>query len=285
MKARIMSPFAREPEPTNQPQRVLLPLFSTSVPAGFPSPATEYLEEQLDLNEYIFRHPSATFCWYVRDDAMQGDGIGPGDLLVIDRSVTPCDGDVVLAVSEGEFVVRRWEQQVNAFWLVAATSTYQSIPTYPDCGVEILGVVTFRIRQHPAGHHNEAEQTEHKLDLNSLLVKHRAATFLVRVEGDSMIGHGIFPNDILVVDKRLRPSDGDVALLVLDGDFAVKQLEINPLGMWLESSNPRYPAIEIAPDRDGFEVWGKVTYSIHKQLDHVRSSGRKLVLRELREGL
>jgi DNA polymerase V len=84
-----------------------LPLYSCPVSAGFPSPADDYLEGQLDLNQHLIKHPVATFFVRVAGDSMVGAGIHSGDLLIVDRSLEPSDGRVVIAIVNGELLVKR----------------------------------------------------------------------------------------------------------------------------------------------------------------------------------
>lgn len=115
-----------------------------------------------------------------------------------------------------------------------------------------------------AGFPSPAEDyAERSLDLNELMVKHPAATFFVRVEGDSMRDANIFSGDILVVDRSLEPTSGHIVVAVLNGDFTVKRMRKNQEGIWLVPENPAYPAIKVHPEAD-FQVWGVVTYVIHK---------------------
>ena len=85
--------------------------FDESVQAGFPSPAEDHLDLDLDLNSYLIQHPSATFCVRVEGDSMVGAGIQSGDVILIDRSLTPQKGNIVLAVLDGEFTVKRVDVQ------------------------------------------------------------------------------------------------------------------------------------------------------------------------------
>lgn len=84
-----------------------VPLFGSSVAAGFPSPADDYVERALDLNEHLIEHPSATFCVRASGDSMVGCGIHDGDLLIVDRAVEPRDGCIAIAVVDGELTVKR----------------------------------------------------------------------------------------------------------------------------------------------------------------------------------
>lgn len=104
---------------------------------------------------------------------------------------------------------------------------------------------------------------EQKLDLNTHLIQHPAATFFVRVEGDSMKDAGIHPNDILVVDRALEATNGKIVVAVINGEFTVKRIRFKGPQIILEAENPSYPPILIERSAD-FQVWGVVTYVIHK---------------------
>jgi DNA polymerase V len=106
------------------------------------------------------------------------------------------------------------------------------------------------------------EHVEAKLDLNQHLVKHPAATFFVRVEGDSMIGAGIYADDILVVDRSLKPSNGKIVIAILNGELTVKRLQIKQGSLKLLPENDQYPVIHITEEMN-FSLWGVVTYVIH----------------------
>jgi DNA polymerase V len=106
---------------------------------------------------------------------------------------------------------------------------------------------------------------EGKLDLNEHLIKNPPATFFVSVSGDSMIGAGIHPEDILVVDRSISPTSGKIVIAVVDGDLTVKRLLLGGGGnnVFLMAENPSYPPITITEEMS-FQVWGVVTYVIHK---------------------
>lgn len=106
---------------------------------------------------------------------------------------------------------------------------------------------------------------EEKLDLNKYLIKHPAATHYARAEGDSMIGAGIFHNDILIIDKAIEEAKGRVIVAWLNGEFTVKRYIVdNRLGrVYLVPENPAYHPHEITPEID-FMIWGVVTYNIHQ---------------------
>ncbi len=120
-----------------------------------------------------------------------------------------------------------------------------------------------------AGFPSPAEQyPEPPLDLNEFLIKRPAATYFVRVEGDSMINAGIQHGDLLVVDRSLRPASGDVIIASVDGDFTVKTLRLGEEGngkreIRLEPANPKYPTIVLKSGQE-LDYFGKVTACIHR---------------------
>jgi len=118
-----------------------LPLFSESVPAGFPSPAQDYVDEMLDLNDLCIRHRSATYFIRASGHSMTDAGIKDGDLLVVDKSEKPGHGDIVIAAVDGEFTVKVLQLRP----CLALQPMNPSFPTlYPEPdSLEIFGVVTW----------------------------------------------------------------------------------------------------------------------------------------------
>jgi DNA polymerase V len=115
----------------------------------------------------------------------------------------------------------------------------------------------------PAGFPSPAEDyAEGPLDLNRYLINHPAATFFVRVKGDSMIGAGIFCGDLLIVDRAVMPVPGNVVIAVVNGDLTVKRFHQEAGRILLMPENPDYAPIVIDPDTD-FSIWGVVTRAIH----------------------
>jgi len=122
------------------------PLFSTRVQAGFPSPADDYLEGSLDLNEHLIQHPAATFYCRVCGDSMTGVGIFDGDLLIVDRALTPRNGDVVLAALDGELTCKILDSKGRQ--LLAANKRYAPIVIPEGSHFEVEGVVISSVRRH-----------------------------------------------------------------------------------------------------------------------------------------
>lgn len=110
----------------------------------------------------------------------------------------------------------------------------------------------------PSPAHDYIEQ---QLDVHDLVVKHPAATFFVRAKGESMIGVGIYPHDVLVVDRALDAQHGDIVIAAVDGDMTVKQLITQPR-LELRPANPAYPPIVLAASSD-VQIFGVVTFVIH----------------------
>lgn len=114
-----------------------------------------------------------------------------------------------------------------------------------------------------AGFPSPAEQyVEPPLDLNELLIKRPAATFFIRVSGESMIGEGIHDGDILVVDRSLKPANDDVIVASVDGEFTVKTFRKDKEGVHLIPANPDFPVITLKPGQE-LDYFGKVTAFVH----------------------
>lgn len=119
------------------------PLFACSVSAGFPSPADDYIEGKLDLNELMVANPAATFFVRVAGDSMTGAGIHHNDILVVDRSLEPSHGKVVIAVVGGELTVKRLHRKNDTILLKAENPDYPDITINEESDCEIWGVVAF----------------------------------------------------------------------------------------------------------------------------------------------
>lgn len=117
-----------------------LPLFLSRVPAGFPSPADDYVERSLDLSEALVENEEATFYVRVAGDSMTGAGIHDGDVLVVDRSVEPAEGDVVIAVLGGELTVKRYEVRGGRPCLVPEAEGHDPIPVREGQELIVWGV-------------------------------------------------------------------------------------------------------------------------------------------------
>lgn len=115
--------------------------FISRIEAGFPSPADDYLEGKLDLNKHLIERPAATFFLRVSGDSMTGAGIYPGDILIVDRSIPPSDGMIVIAVVDGELTVKRLYQRHGRVRLLPENSHYQPIEINTGQDMHVWGVV------------------------------------------------------------------------------------------------------------------------------------------------
>ena len=126
----------------NLTQRLALPLFTSTIAAGFPSPADDYLERDLDLNEYFVKHETATYYLRVSGDSMENAGIRHNDLLVVDKSLEARDGSIVVAVIDGDLTVKRLRRRNGEVHLMPENPKYQPIFVSNDQAFLIWGVVT-----------------------------------------------------------------------------------------------------------------------------------------------
>lgn len=104
---------------------------------------------------------------------------------------------------------------------------------------------------------------EDKLSLDDILVKNPAATYIVRITGNSMINEGIHDNDLIIVDRSLTPQDGKIVVVAIDGEITVKKLRLKNGSMQLLPGNPDFPPIEVRPE-NSIVIWGVVKTIIHE---------------------
>jgi DNA polymerase V len=127
--------------------RVLRPLFLSGVSAGFPSPADDYIDRELDLNEYLIPNPAATFFVRVAGDSMINAGIHHDDILIVDRSLEPISGRIVIAIVDGELTVKRLVKTVDSCRLVAENPLYPPTEIEKEMELEVWGVATCAIHR------------------------------------------------------------------------------------------------------------------------------------------
>lgn len=119
-----------------------LPLYQNTVSAGFPSPADDHIETKLNLNELLIKHPSATFFLKVSGNSMIKAAIHDGDILVVDRSLEPSHGKIVIASVNGELTVKRLSYKGKKAQLIAENKAYAPIDITEEMDVQLWGVVT-----------------------------------------------------------------------------------------------------------------------------------------------
>jgi DNA polymerase V len=140
----LQAPLALRLEPPTAEIRLL----SHRMSAGFPSPAGDYMEEGLDLNDYLVRNPPATFMFEVKGDSMIGASIEDGDKVVVDRSLTPKHNDIVVAVVEGEYTIKRLFRHMGRVELRPENPDYASIVFSDGAELQVWGVVVGVVRRY-----------------------------------------------------------------------------------------------------------------------------------------
>lgn len=123
-------------------KQIPVQFYDFGVSAGFPSPADDYKEKKLDLNDLLIRQPEATFFAKASGDSMIGAGIHDGDMLIVDRSITPSDGKIVIAVVNGELTVKRFKVSGRNAQLHSENPKYSPINLSEGDSISVWGVVT-----------------------------------------------------------------------------------------------------------------------------------------------
>lgn len=123
-----------------------IPLLVPRIAAGFPSPAEDYLEEKLDLNQRFVSNPLSTFFVRVSGDSMRDACLHPDDYLIVDTSLSPRHNSIVIAFVNGDATVKRFRREQSGLWLRPENENYPSIKITDECDIEIWGVVTYVIK-------------------------------------------------------------------------------------------------------------------------------------------
>jgi DNA polymerase V len=132
----------------NISSHVPLPFIEGGIVAGFPSPAQDYIDLKIDLNTELISNPYSTFYARVKGLSMQDAGIMDGDILVIDKSLKPQDGDTAVCYIDGEFTLKYIKIEPEAIYLVPANPKFQSIKVTEENNFCIWGIVTYSIKNH-----------------------------------------------------------------------------------------------------------------------------------------
>ncbi|MFW5731053.1 MAG: LexA family protein [Desulfonatronovibrionaceae bacterium] len=128
-------------------KKVLLPELLTCVPAGFPSPADDYADQKLDLNDYLVKNKAASFYIRVAGESMRDAGILSGDILLVDRSLEPAHNKIVVALINNEMAVKRLRKNGQGIFLVSDNPEYPSLEITEDMDAAVWGVVAAVIRK------------------------------------------------------------------------------------------------------------------------------------------
>lgn len=127
--------------------QLVLPIADGGIKAGFPSPAQDFMDLSIDLNKELVKHPSSTFYGRVSGDSMIDAGIYDGDILIIDKSLEPKDGDMAVCFIDGEFTIKYIKIEEKVIWLVPANENYKPIKVTEENDFLIWGIVTYSIKK------------------------------------------------------------------------------------------------------------------------------------------
>lgn len=268
-----------------------VPYVSEGIPAGFPSPATDYIGDSIDLNDVLILNPGATYYARVRDYYMVEEELEQGDGILFDTSLAPRSGDLALCEVCGERVLKYIRKRGRELWLLGG-GTDETLPVDGDTEARVLGVVTvvikvrrfkkrrtqlierlpqkelpmlFERRAIRAAYFPESNvPVEGLVDLNEELIPNPVSIFFGRVKGISLIDDDIDNSDSVIVDRMLEPQWGDLAVCVTQEGFTMKYVEVRENGeVWLMPGNKDYAPIRITEDNERL-LWGIVTHSIRQ---------------------
>jgi DNA polymerase V len=125
----------------NYSTKLKLPFVSNGISAGFPSPADDFLDINIDLNKHLIKNKSTTFYGRVKGDSMKDAGIHDGDLLIVDKSLEPTNGKIAVCFIDGEFTVKRIKIDKDVIWLIAENKDYKPIKVTQDNDFVIWGIL------------------------------------------------------------------------------------------------------------------------------------------------
>jgi len=124
-----------------------IPIFTNSVQAGFPSPAEDYMDLDLNLQDHLIQNPSATFCVRAVGESMKNAGIKSGDIMLVDKSLTPKNRSIVLAVIDGEFTIKRVNVSKKELYLIPENENFSPIKITQEMDFQVWGIVTYIIHK------------------------------------------------------------------------------------------------------------------------------------------
>ncbi|MCD8072825.1 MAG: peptidase S24 [Alistipes sp.] len=261
--------------------------------AGFPSPATDYTGDRIDLNEVFINDPGNTFYARVKGYTLLEGELTPGDALLFDTSLHPRKGDLAVCCLQGEILLKFIDRRKGFFCIVDGADSGVEILD-GDSSSYVLGIVTTLFVRRKAGGRRRSlprwgvrlkndkpalkqairwgyrpgSLTDEKaaVDINRELIPHPVYTAFGLVCGQSLREDAIDDGDSVIIDTIVPPENGDLAVSYREGEFMIKYIEALGDGLWLVPGNHLYEPIRISEEEDTHKlVWGIVTYSI-KQL-------------------
>lgn len=140
-KTNLLEFFSAETE-----LKLTIPIVDGGISAGFPSPAQDFLDLSIDLNKELIKNPSSTFYARVNGQSMEDMGIDSGDLVIIDKSLTPKNGKIAVCFLDGEFTMKKIKIEKNCCWLIPANKNFKPIKVTEDNDFVIWGIVLHVIK-------------------------------------------------------------------------------------------------------------------------------------------
>jgi len=204
----------------------------------------------------------------VPDDDMSGYNIFENDLAIVDKSLSPDNGDYIYCTIDGEPQFRKYIIDKKAKGLYSSNDKIQ--PVFNAGTIVSKGVVTHTITPHIPTKIYPNGKGENSIDLNKLLIKNKASTFLGRIKGDSMTDARILDKDVAVIDKSLPYINGYKALCRIEDKYTVKFLEWSKDNktLWLMPANENFEPIK-ETGNNNVEVWGVIAYTITSHFNFV----------------
>lgn len=260
--------------------------------AGFPSPATDYVGDRVDLNDVFINDPGNTYFARVSGYYLLEGDLAPGDCLLFDASLRPRKGDLAVCNIEGEILLKFIDRRQGNYCLVAGADDREEVMGAESTSYVMGIVTTLFIRRREKGRRTlprwgvrrKDEKPTHKrairwsytpedemdtkgsVDLNRELVQHPVYAAYGLIVGQSLREDAIDDGDSVLIDTVIDPIEGDLAVSYRHGEFMIKYVEIHDGALWLVPGNREYKPILISEEEDTRKlVWGIVTYSI-KQL-------------------
>jgi len=260
--------------------------------AGFPSPATDYIGDRIDLNEVFIKDSGNTYYARVKGYYLLDGDLSPGDALLFDTSLRPRKGDLAVCNIDGEILLKFIDRREGVYCLVDGADSQTELLD-KESQSYVMGIVTtLFIRRRKRGRRTlprwgirrkeekptkkrairwgyvpeSNEDTRQSVDLNRELIQHPIYAAYGLIVGQSLREDAIDDGDSVLIDTVIDPVENDLVVSYRQGEFMIKYIEVRNKELWLVPGNREYQPIRISEEEDTRKlVWGVVTYSI-KQL-------------------
>lgn len=278
-------------------ESVQIPYIDDGIPAGFPSPAQDYIRDTIDLNETLILTPGKTYFARINSYYLPEEELEKGDGIIIDTTLRPINGDLALCVIDGDRMLKYIERKRGVFLVAGATE--ERVEICEENSAYILGIVTtilkvrrykgrrtliYQPRKEPDGKQLTKPKRairwgyvpEYKydvkgvVDLNEEFIHNPLSTSFGKVAGFSLLEDDIQDNDSVIIDSSLEPNNGDLAVSFTEDGFTLKYVKHDESGLWLLPGNGSYTPILITEDNE-LLIWGIITVSVRQ----LRQKGRR----------